>query len=168
MVQEKSNKRLSEQGFTLIETMVSLFIILTVVSAGFFAIRVGLQSTFAARDQVTAFFLAQEAVEIVKNIRDSNSVTETVWNEGIIGDCETRDCAADATSGALSVCSGDCVLLRDTNGLFGHQSGARTRFSRSVRIQQVPNNASELRIDVVVRYGTRTLEISEQIFDWRI
>lgn len=170
----------TRKGFTLIETLVSITILLTMITGGFVAIRAGLVSTFAARDQVTAFFLAQEAIELVKNVRDTNAVvnaglplaSQIPWNEGLDG-CASGNCYADAANLASPIgpCTGSCTLnlYQDSNGLYTHDTSGTTatRFTRSVQISAVPDNSGELEVRVVVTYDGKTLEVSEHIFDVR-
>jgi prepilin-type N-terminal cleavage/methylation domain-containing protein len=59
-------------GFTLIEALVAVAIVLLGVTAAFSSAQFGLSSTSAVRNRVTAMYLAQEAIEGVKNMKDSN------------------------------------------------------------------------------------------------
>ena len=63
--------RNSNAGFTLIESLVAISILLLSISAPLTIASKGLASSFFARDQITAFYLAQDAVEY---IRDRKSV----------------------------------------------------------------------------------------------
>ncbi len=84
-----SHKKSFTRGFTIIETLVAVSIVLIAVTATFSAAQAGLSSTYVVRDQITAMFLAQEAMEGVKNIKDSNLLRrsyvdpEINWLEGI-------------------------------------------------------------------------------------
>ncbi len=58
-------------GFTLIETMIAVFI-LTAALSGFFALIAGsLFSARYSRNEVTATYLAQEAIDAIRNDRDT-------------------------------------------------------------------------------------------------
>lgn len=63
------------KGFTMIETLVAVFILMLAITGPLYFVSQSLQSAYYARDQVTAFYLTQESVELVKNIRDTNALT---------------------------------------------------------------------------------------------
>lgn len=68
----KKNNRKS--GFTLMETMVAIFIIMLAITGPMVFTQNALRAAFLSRDQITAFFLAQDAIEYIKNIRDGHVV----------------------------------------------------------------------------------------------
>lgn len=70
-----SNKKINlrdNRGFTIMETLVAIFILLISITGPMVFSQNGLRAAFQSRDQVTAFYLAQDAVEFVKNMRDHN------------------------------------------------------------------------------------------------
>src|SRR4051812_30812476 len=62
----------NERGFTLIETLVAIALLTIAIVAPMTLTTQSLAGAYYARDQVTAFFLAQEAIESVRSIRDNN------------------------------------------------------------------------------------------------
>ncbi len=70
------NKKLTIKngGFTLIETLIAIAILSLAVTGPMVIAQKGIGSAIYARDQVTAFYLAQEAVEYVRNVRDTNRI----------------------------------------------------------------------------------------------
>ena len=71
------------KGFTMIEATIATFI-LTVGTLGAFAliqIIIGFTSEVSSRLQ--AVYLAQEGVENIRNIRDSNWLAQAAWDQGI-------------------------------------------------------------------------------------
>ena len=101
-----------ERGFTIIELIISIFI-LTVAVVGIFSIfSMMVILTADAADKLTATYLAQEGLEIVSNMRDSNwlnmdacaantSCTSTYnWDDGL--DCARPiGCQGDYKTGTL-------------------------------------------------------------------
>ncbi len=61
-------------GFTLVETLVAVTILLTVVIGPMTIASRGLQNAYFAGDQTTAIYLAQEAVESIQRLRDDNAL----------------------------------------------------------------------------------------------
>ena len=60
----------TSRGFTLIETLVAVSLLAVVIVAPMSLTTQSLSSAYYARDQMTAFHLAQEAIESVRSVRD--------------------------------------------------------------------------------------------------
>lgn len=180
----KKNRRLpKEGGFTLLETLVAISILVIAITATFSAAQNGLSSALDVRDQITAFYLAQEAVEMVRNTRDSNSLERTAnpavsWIKGL---AETNDpcefgkaCVVDSTTNLFSSCetgAGSCPNLRkdSVTGLYGYTgSWGATTFNREILLSQT--NSSELIVRVNITWGrttTRSFTVNEILQDWQ-
>jgi type II secretory pathway pseudopilin PulG len=71
-LQKKS--RAAEGGFTLIETLVAITILMIAITGPLVFVSASVGQALYAKDQITAFYLAQDAVEQVRNIRDTNAI----------------------------------------------------------------------------------------------
>src|SRR4051812_29896076 len=100
-----------QKGFTLVEAMVAISILSLAVTGPLVIAQKGIGSAIYARDQVTASYLAQEGVEYVRNVRDTNRIAGSPWLTGLSACLETglgQRCAVDArfssstTSGAIA------------------------------------------------------------------
>ena len=72
-----------EKGFTIIEALVAIGILTVAISGGFAAVSHSLKKATFTKEQVTAFFLAQEGMEIVRDKRDTNSISGASWGAGL-------------------------------------------------------------------------------------
>jgi prepilin-type N-terminal cleavage/methylation domain-containing protein len=91
-------KKRSVGGFTLIETLVAIAILMTVIAAPLTAANKGLGTALNARDQLTASLLAQDVVEYVKNIKSVNFAEDPdTWLDGLSGCTENSICRLDST-----------------------------------------------------------------------
>lgn len=61
-----------QKGFTLVETLVAIMVLTLSIVGPFQIVQGVLQSAYSARDQLIAAGLAQEGIEYVRLIRDSN------------------------------------------------------------------------------------------------
>jgi type II secretory pathway pseudopilin PulG len=61
-------------GFTMVETLVAISILLVVIIGPMTIAQKGIQNAYFSRDQLTAVFLAQEAIEAVREKRDERGL----------------------------------------------------------------------------------------------
>jgi hypothetical protein len=139
----------------------------------------GLSSALFARDQITAFYLAQEAVESVRNIRDENTLAGNGWLDGLNGvngpDCFSNICIVDAPdNNSISECSGSCPPLKfnTSSNLYGYGIGGswkNSMFTREISLSTV--NADEIAVTVTLSWATgifnRTFKVKENLLNWQ-
>lgn len=171
-----SNK---QRGFTLIETLVAISLLTIAVVAPMALTTQSLAGAYYARDQVTAFFLAQEAIEGVRSVRDGNILatglgTPTDLMSGIPstnGSPFTIDVHTNPVT--MTACpAGGCPPLQTDGELYGYQAGwTATNFIRSVSATYVPGTTNEVVISATVTWQTaafqrRTFTLSENLYRW--
>ncbi|MFA7209734.1 MAG: hypothetical protein WC120_05680 [Parcubacteria group bacterium] len=135
---EKTNKNEKAirkyKGFSLIETLFSVLLITTGILTVMGLVGSGMAVSLDARNQLVAVELAQEGVELARNIRDNNweNSVET-FNSITAG----TNCRIDKTYSYPNpiVCNGQYRLYLDGNGFYTHNSaGTPTRFYRKLVI----------------------------------
>lgn len=72
----------TKKGFTLVETLVSLFIFSLSITAIIVVSGKGVSDTTIAKNKITAVALAQEGIEMVRNIRDTYALSEATPGAG--------------------------------------------------------------------------------------
>lgn len=70
--------RPATSGFTLVETLVAITLLLLVIVGPMSIASRGIQNAYYAGDQTTATFLAQEAIEHIQGLRDDNALQEAI------------------------------------------------------------------------------------------
>ena len=175
-----------QRGFTLIETLVAISILSLSIAATFSAVQNGIKSSTVAKDQITAFYLAQEGMEFIKNIRDENALhtlngTNTNWltnlainPDGSSGPCDFgKTCMIDSPLKTVTTCSGGfgtCPNIKqDTvTGLYGYTaSWPNTYFKREIQFTQISSNEINVAISIswTSRGGTKSFQATETLFN---
>ena len=167
------NIKISKRGFTLIETLVAISILLLSVSAPLTIASKGLASSFYAREQITAFYLAQDAVEYIRNTRDNNFLSGANWLKGF-PDTKGALFTVDTTNGKMALCpvSGcDALDYNSSTGFYRYNdSNAKvSSFIRSISINTI--NANEVSVSVKISWSAgkfnRKFSVRENILNWQ-
>ncbi len=174
--------RSSVSGFTLVETLVAISILLIATAGPMTIAAQGLQNAFYAREQFTAYSLAIEALEFARAVRDENAIAGDPWLEGIPSFCDSSNadgCGIDARTLAWSDCSAAanaCTLSYDAGalgadrGFYTYEEGEMTVFTRRIWIEEVETDR-EAEITVEVSWpsglfsGPRTITLQSRLFN---
>ncbi len=84
-----SPAKMREKGFTLVETLVAISILVIALTGPLAIVAQSLKSSYFSRDEITAAYLAQEPIEYIRNLRDQNGLRYTnasQWMNGISTD----------------------------------------------------------------------------------
>lgn len=112
------------KGFSIVETIVAIAILAVAIVGPLSLAQRGLNASLYARDQVTAFYLAQEAIEYVRNVRDNNNLNnlsgKNTWLQSL-ENCTGKSCGVDVNLGTTIVC--DVVPADPTRCLLVFNSG---------------------------------------------
>ena len=85
---KRSNKKTMPNlmsGFTLIEALVAISILMIAIASPMTLAQKGLSTATLSKDQMIASFLAQDAIEAVKNIRDQIAVSDLTPADWLYG-----------------------------------------------------------------------------------
>lgn len=171
----------AKNGFTIIETLVAIGILMVVIAGPLTVAHEGLSASIIAKDQLIASYLAQDAIEYVSYVRDRNILRSENWvnyfynpfNPGIgnSNTCKTEagGCIVDTTlisssPGAnirkISSSNEDITLYKSTTGSYTHNDNyTRTPFSRIVYFDPVEND-KEIRVTAIVTWTNGTVQNS--------
>lgn len=156
-------KRVHARGFTIIEAFVGITILLIGIVGPLVLVNTNFQAGRFSRDQITAYYLAQEAIEVVREIRDENFLEGDSWLTGLNACTSSNGCRIDGRAqGASAIlgCGVGCeqpLRLNRSTGEYSYRSGdEETRFYRYVRITD--NNLSQATVTVYVGFDTGRYE----------
>jgi prepilin-type N-terminal cleavage/methylation domain-containing protein len=180
------------KGFTLIETLVALLIFSSAITGILVLTGQGVLSTNYAKNRLTAGFLAQEGIELIRFVRDSAMIgaPSTGWNDFIstVGSLPcgeaTNGCTIDSSVlSAPDVASrytylvpctttGGCPLYyTDTTGYNTTGVGSPSLYKRTITLEVVSLPSSNfLRITSTVTWTQgqteKIVSATENLFDW--
>lgn len=173
----KSLNKNNKLAFSLLETIVVLFI----VSVGLVSIlSLTVDSVRAQnlnKNSFVAYRLAQEGLELIKNVRDSNfiqnsSTTPVAWNLGIEGTATSTKYKVDYVSTTPIIITGmsDARLRLDTNNFYLHNDiYPNSIFSRLISITAGGGAASST-VSSLVEWldqgQTYQVELTSILYDW--
>lgn len=172
-------------GFTLIETLVAISLLMLALIAPMSLAAQALTTAYFSRDQITAYYLAQEGIETVRAVRDANIIALAEGQSVNDVFCTATYCipygttasnapaftsdATQPTSQALQSCGvSACAPLKiycstAPNGLascvYGYTSGGtNTVFTRTIKAYLVnSSDKDELRVAVTVSWYEGTI-----------
>src|SRR3989338_9199240 len=171
----------TNNGFTIVESLVAIAVLVLAVTGAASAIQIGISSYIFSKDQIIAFYLAQEGFEQVRNIRDENGLKSQNWLTGISANSSDpcyfgNACIVDPViSNVPTRCStgpGSCPVLRQdiSTGFFGYESSwSATIFRREIVLTEI--NADEISILVTVDWSkgivNRQFRAKESLLNWQ-
>ncbi len=179
------------RGFTLVEMMVAIAILTISIVGPFIVAESSYQAAASSRDQLTASYLAQEAVEYVRSIRDNNYLavypahaTPSQWLAGLSACMTPKVCTVDPTGNAVpttctdGTCAGTPLNLSSSdiyNQASQSSTNLPTRFVRRVSICtgttcSAAMSQDEAVVTVVVTWATAhrtfTTTVADHFFNW--
>jgi len=165
-----------KQGFTLIETLIALTVLIMIIIGPLSLATKSISASILSQNQITASYLAQEAVEYIINIRDNNFLGGNGWLDGL-GLCVStpgndKNCCVDVRNDNIKSYPGQCDYIKyDASGLYYNYSiGNNTIFRRIIKITRITDY--EARIEATVQWsekfgGQKSFTLQEDIFDWK-
>jgi len=159
--------RNQNKGFTLMEVIIAIAIIITALISTIALISFSTTSIRLNKSKIIATGLAQEGLEIVKNIRDNNWLnyrrTVANWRIGL----ETGDWRVQYNMGNL-LSFQSIPLKLDSNSFYQYNSGSNTPFGRRINIEHI--NDDQIKVTAVVTWieGGRNQSVSAETryYNW--
>ena len=160
---------MQNKGFSLIEVLLSVFIITVAVLGLYNGVSYSFNSIEKAKNKLIATYLAEEGIELVKNIRDINFSSEeedAKWNDGF-SNCESG-CGIDM-NGTIKD-DPNLPLNIDTNGFYSYEAGEPTIFSREITIEEYKDNedkVNKVKVSSIVSYGKQEFLMLQYLYNYK-
>ena len=145
-------------GFTLLETVVALAVLLAAVVGPVSLITKGIVNFSFSKNKLIAANLAQEGIETIREIRENNIACSVLgenvkWDDDPSGGKLKGKYTTDANDFISKSCQGqsikfpkvggfcDTTKIRLNNGVYTHLGGQETEFTRCVTVCVPPNSS---------------------------
>lgn len=166
---------IKKNGFTIIEMIAAIFIVNVGIAAVFSLVIQSTSYVDLATSHLTAIYLAQEGIEVARNIRDSNvlEVGKTGignWNDNLFlnADYYNFDYRSQAIPDDTN-CSGK-NYLQVSGGFYICSSNTSAKFQRKIRLNFDPLSPDKIEAMVDVFWTdkgrTNSVNVSEILYKW--
>jgi prepilin-type N-terminal cleavage/methylation domain-containing protein len=162
----------SSEGFTMVEIIVTIFILGLALAAIYGILSVDMASATASKNNYTASMLAQEGVELVRNFRDSDWLAGREFGSlgGLGGPVNGVFAVEWSGTTLLPAEFADEYLEKDSNGVFSYDGGGDTLFKRAITIDETTDPGVEIIVRVDVTWTERGLDkklsAEDHLFNW--
>ncbi|HLN19226.1 MAG TPA: hypothetical protein VK255_03610 [Patescibacteria group bacterium] len=152
-----------KKGFYMIEAIIALFLISTGLLVAVDLMTSVSINTTRDRDNIIAAMLAQEGLEIVRNVRDNNfAIGDTAFANGFPA-ASSDNCRVSniATTSVGITCDGSYVINLTGAKLYASAAGDSTKFQRRISIRYITIGATDYaKVTSVVTWKGNVTSIS--------
>ncbi len=164
------------KGFTLLEMTMAVFIVI-VGLVGVYGVFANLNSQASLNSsKLIAVYLAQEGMELVRNIRDENWLNDVAWDNGLT-DCQlvnNKFCEIDYDNTGLtdydaSIYEGT-ILNIDNNNYYSYNLTTKpTKYKRKITIAPAGGNRLDVFTEVEWQEAgaSHSVKVGESLYNWK-
>lgn len=156
-----------KKAFTLMEVIIAIAVITVALVVSIALISLSISGVRAGKPKIVATGVAQEGIEIVRNIRDSNWLSfkrkPSNWRDGLAaGDYRVQYNRASLLSFT------NRPLQIDSNGFYQYDTGSNTPFYRKITISHIGNNQIKIISEVTWQEKGKSYNIKAEdlLYNW--
>jgi hypothetical protein len=181
------NKKNKKKGFTLVETLIAIFIFSLSVVVVMSVLSTGILSESSTKNKVVATYLAQEGIEYFRNMRDTYVLYDDDKKLGwekfykkllTQGRCDNQEVGCyfhpmvfkyvPITDIEINPCEGECPPLLYSEGVYDYNGGEGPGFIRKMSIVDLASEQIKIISEVSwYQQGKKnTVLFSENLSRW--
>jgi prepilin-type N-terminal cleavage/methylation domain-containing protein len=159
---KKKKERSLKTGFTLIEIMIAIFVMAVGIISVYALVPKTISIVSSNSDRFVASQLAKEAVEIIRNIRDSNWLSGNSFDNGLSDGSWAVQYNKDFLLGVYNN-----FLLIDSQGFFNYDGGTVTKFKRKITLSHPEAWVLKVKAEVSWQGKGSPFELEDSFYNWR-
>lgn len=132
---------MTSKGFTILEMTLAVFILTIAVFSSYSLIQQTLIGTSLNQSKLVAYYFAQQEIENIKNVRDTNWLQGNAWNQNISSISWTP---------------------------LNFSGGGQSIFQKSITVSEISSDCLEIK--VVIKWSERgrehSVEVINQLYNW--
>jgi len=149
--------RSSQQGFTLVETLVAISVLVVAIVVPLRVITQSLKSATFTREKITATHIAQEGLELMNAAYNMNTNDiDTAWSKWSSIYSGASGFSFEPSTHALVACTSTsanpCKLYLDTNGYTHTVTATTTPYVRTMRVRANATNPPRVEVESAVTW----------------
>lgn len=168
-------KKINSKGTVLLEVMFAITIMIVGLLAVLRLLSRSISLNRVVSNQLVATYLAEEGIEVAKNILDANTIkigignllnNSNQWNNGF----NSASHEVDYQSLALETNQNRPLLFDSNTGRYGYSVGSSTPFRRRIDVDRIGNDELRIisRVNWTIRGGaTSTVVLEDHFYNWR-
>lgn len=161
------NYKKDKKGFTLMELVVAIAVIVIALTTSIALISFSVSSISTGKYRISATILAQEGLEIVRNIRDSNWLKYKRAVDNWRDDLGEGDWRVQYDQVNLLGFS-SAPLRINVNGFYQYDTGDNTLFERKITIEHIDSNQIKVVSEVTWQEKGRSHVVAaeDRLYNW--
>lgn len=154
-------------GFSLLEVIFAILLLTTAILAVFSLIGQSISFLSFPSQSLLASYLAQEGIEIVRNIRETNWIKGESWDSGLPPSPPYYGLDYQSQSLPSPGCSEEGYLKFDGN-FYRCSSDPNSPFRRKVSLTKKGDNVLEVKVEVSWQERGKTHQVTNQtrLYNW--
>ncbi|MDO8524056.1 MAG: prepilin-type N-terminal cleavage/methylation domain-containing protein [bacterium] len=156
----------SNAGFTLMEVFIAMSVLSIGVVGAFSVLPAMIKNQTMNADKFLASQIANEGMELVRNLRDNNFLTGQNWETGLTSCAIGDSCEIDYNDTAMQI--NDRFLQIDpSNGFYNYGVGPNSKFKRKITISTADPTLLNVKVRVSWNGKGSPFLIEENFYDWQ-
>ncbi len=160
----------SQQGFSLLEVIIAIFIVAVGLVGILGLASISLKGPLLSRSRLIASGLAQEGIEVVRDMRRSNlEWSDWEWYSSAIATSTEQNHLVQYDSSGLMSYSDTPLKFDPSSGLYQYDSGSNSPFYRRLTLKKI--SYEQVKVVVEVKWQVRGnwyyIITEDRLWNWK-